>query len=303
MSAFLDDYADEEQLELSSQLDRFMQKIGMQDYTQNLELHHIYLPELDRDGAQIEDLIRVGVPLSAATVILQQIGKYMQKEKMRPSSDAAADLPPLPPADDAAQYKDGDDAHGPDDPEMDADLLPLSLESMRAALIAERNKNQDLRARLAFETQARKRAEIQLQQKQEGVPELNPALMLSAKRSDGIDAPGTNESGKEQSQADSARHSRASSISEGVFNSSVYYDEQEPEHDADGSSVADSAQAECRSEVSFSSHVANASDAASDLDSMHAYSFKDSLRKSAHPPLPLTVGGTLPAVVGEEYVT
>jgi len=280
--------------ELSSQLDRFMQKIGTQDYTQNLELHRIYLPELE--SAQLKDLEGAGVPLSAATVMLQQIGKYMQKQKGQLSSATAADMPPLPPAeDDAVQYR----SDGTAEPDKDSDLMLLSLESMRAALIAERSKNQDLRVRLAFETQARRRAEavVQLQQTR-GLPELNSTGASDTKGSGGVDTE-TNGSVKEQSQADSSRHSRASSISEGVFNSSVYYDEQEPEHDHDGSSVADSAQAECRSEVSFSSHAANASDAASDLDSVHAYS----LRKSARPPLPLTVGGTLPVVVGEEYVS
>jgi hypothetical protein len=284
------DYSDDEHAELSDQLERFMAKIGMQDYVENLVNHNMYLPQLECDGGlHLEDLACVGVPLSAATTILQEISKSVQKEKMRVKATETDVVPPLPPADDVTQYTDGASA----EPELASDFLSLSLENMRAALLSERNKNQELRERLAVEQQARRRAEKKLQQNQHGLF----AAALDAKRVETTPS----ESGKEQSQADSGRHSRASSISEGVFNSSIC-DEHDHDHDHDSSSVADSAQAECRSEVSFSSHAANASDAASDLDSMHAYSYKDRKKSSLQrPPLPLTVGGTLPAVVGEEY--
>ncbi len=105
---------------------------------------------------------------------------------------------------------------------------------------------------------------------------------------------------KEATAAENRPSRSSSSSEEGLAShqsivSSVFNDEQE--HDPDSSSVADSAQAECRSEVSYSSHAANASDAASDLDSMHAYNYS----RLPRPPLPTTVGGSLPAVVGSDH--
>ena len=120
----LDESEEDRQIKEAS-LERYMQKIGLQDYTPNLVLHSIYLPVLERNLLQVDDLVSTGIPLVAAATILQDMGKTRPQAIVDNTQQSARASVPRVQCD-------------LEEIETETDFvdMPLSFEDMRAALIA-----------------------------------------------------------------------------------------------------------------------------------------------------------------------